>query len=104
VTTQTKYSIHEPEVLCIAKRKEHKPYEFGNKSSFAYTRKTGIIVGAIAMEGNIFDIHTLSPQLEQVKEFTHGKIRKAIVVRGYRGWYKIVITEVVLPHVNRKES
>ena len=41
------YSIHEPEVLCIAKGKEHKPYEFGNKSSFAYTRHGGIIVGAI---------------------------------------------------------
>ena len=24
------YSIHEPQVLCIAKGKEHKPYEFGN--------------------------------------------------------------------------
>ena len=29
------YSIHEPEVLCISKGKEHKQYEFGNKSSFA---------------------------------------------------------------------
>jgi len=26
------YSLHEPGVLCIAKGKEHKPYEFGNKS------------------------------------------------------------------------
>jgi hypothetical protein len=25
------YSIHEPEVLCISKGKEHKQYEFGNK-------------------------------------------------------------------------
>jgi IS5 family transposase len=32
------YSIHEPEVLCISKGKEYKQYEFGNKSSFAYTR------------------------------------------------------------------
>jgi transposase, IS5 family len=38
------YSIHEPEVLCVAKGKEHKPDEFGNKSSFANTRKSGIIV------------------------------------------------------------
>ena len=33
--TNKVYSIHEPDVLCIAKGKEHKPYEFGNKSSIA---------------------------------------------------------------------
>ena len=102
--TNKVYSIHEPEVLCIAKGKEHKPYEFGNKSSFAYTRKSGIIVGAMAIEGNMFDGHTLSPQLEQVKEFTNGKIRKAIVDRGYRGKQKIGMTEVVMPNATRKES
>ncbi len=48
------YSIHEPEVISIAKGKEHKPYEFGNKSSFAYTRKSGIIVGAMAIDGNAY--------------------------------------------------
>jgi transposase, IS5 family len=52
------YSIHEPEVLCISKGKEHKQYEFGNKSSFAYTRGSGIIVGAMATDGNVFDGHT----------------------------------------------
>lgn len=64
------YSIHEPDVHCIAKGKEHKKYEFGNKSSFAYTRKGGIIVGALAFEKNPFDGHTLIPQLEQVQELT----------------------------------
>jgi IS5 family transposase len=48
------YSIHEPEVLCISKGKEHKQYEFGNKSSFAYTRGSGIIVGAMEIEGNAY--------------------------------------------------
>jgi len=98
------YSIHEPEVLCIAKGKEHKPYEFGNKSSFAYTRKTGIIVGAMAIEGNAFDGHTLKPQLEQIKEFTDGKIKKAIVDRGYKGQDRIGATEVVMPNTRKKES
>lgn len=78
------YSVHEPEVLCISKGKEHKPYEFGNKSSFTYTRKSGIIVGATAVDGNAYDGHTLKPQLEQVKELTGGKIKKAIVDRGYK--------------------
>jgi len=36
--TNKVYSVHEPNVLCISKGKEHKQYEFGNKSSFAYTR------------------------------------------------------------------
>jgi IS5 family transposase len=98
------YSIHEPEVLCIAKGKEHKPYEFGNKSSFAYTRHGGIIVGAMAIEGNAFDGHTLKPQLDQVKELTGGKIRKAIVDRGYRGRDKIGITDVVMPKTLKRES
>jgi transposase, IS5 family len=98
------YSIHEPEVLCIAKGKEHKPYEFGNKSSFAYTRTSGIIVGAMALDGNMFDGHSLTPQLEQIKEFTGGKIRKAIVDRGYKGKDKIGITEVVFPNTQKKES
>lgn len=98
------YSIHEPEVLCIAKGKEHKPYEFGNKSSFAYTRKSGIIVGAMAIEGNVFDGHTLEPQLNQVKELTHGKIKKAIVDRGYKGKESIGPIEVVFPNTKKKES
>ncbi|MEI7663029.1 MAG: IS5/IS1182 family transposase, partial [Bacteroidota bacterium] len=78
------YSIHEPDVLCIAKGKEHKPYEFGNKSSFAYTRKSGIIVGAMAFEENTYDGHTLRPQLLQVRELTGGIIKKAIVDRVYK--------------------
>ena len=73
--TNKVYSVHEPEVLCISKGKEHKQYEFGNKSSFAYTRKSGIIVGAMAIEGNAYDGQTLEPQLEQVKELTRGKIK-----------------------------
>jgi len=98
------YSIHEPGVLCIAKGKEHKQYEFGNKSSFAYTRKSGIIVGAMAVEGNVYDGHTLKPQLEQVKELTGGRIKKAIVDRGYKIKGSIGSIEIVMPKMLRKES
>jgi len=98
------YSLHEPEVLCIAKGKEHKPYEFGNKSSFAYTRKSGIIVGAMAIEGNAYDGHTLKPQLLQVRELTEGRIRKAIVDRGYRIREPIGDIEVVTPKALKRES
>jgi IS5 family transposase len=98
------YSIHEPEVLCIAKGKEHKPYEFGNKSSFAYTRKSGIIVGAMAVEGNVYDGHTLKPQLEQLTDLTGGNIKKAIVDRGYKIKGGIPAIDIVMPKALKTES
>jgi IS5 family transposase len=98
------YSIHEPEVLCIAKGKEHKPYEFGNKSSFAYTRKSGIIVGAMAVEGNAYDGHTLKPQLDQIMELTGSKIKKAIVDRGYKVKGGIPDVDIVMPKALKTES
>ena len=98
------YSIHEPEVLCISKGKEHKQYEFGNKSSFAYTRGSGIIVGAMAIEGNAYDGHTLEPQLEQVKELTGGKIKKAIVDKGYKVKGGIPGVDIVMPKNLKGES
>jgi IS5 family transposase len=98
------YSVHEPEVLCIAKGKEHKPYEFGNKSSFAYTRKSGIIVGAMAIEGNAYDGHTLKPQLDQVTELTGGKIKKAIVDKGYKVKGGIPSIDIVMPKMLKGES
>ena len=54
------YSLHEPEVECISKGKEHKKYEFGNKSAIAKTG-SGLIVSALAFQGNPYDGHTGSP-------------------------------------------
>ena len=64
------YSIHQPHVKCIAKGKEAKKYEFSNKSSIVKTRKSGIIVGAIAFTENIYDGDTLLSQLEQTQRIT----------------------------------
>jgi transposase, IS5 family len=102
--TNKVYSVHEPEVLCISKGKEHKQYEFGNKSSFAYTKVTGIIVGAMAIEGNIYDGRTLKPQLEQVTELTEGKIKKAIVDKGYKVKGGIPGIDIVMPKILKRES
>jgi len=102
VVTQTRtdknkvYSLHEPEVQCIAKGKEAKPYEFGNKSSIAKT-KSGIIVGALAFKGNPFDGHTLPEQLEQIKRLCGMTIDNALVDRGYRGRKWIGDTRVEIP-------
>jgi IS5 family transposase len=102
--TNKVYSVHEPEVLCISKGKEHKQYEFGNKSSLAYTRGSGIIVGAMAIDGNAYDGHTLEPQLEQVKELTGGKIKKAIVDKGYKVKGGIPGVDIVMPKMLKGES
>jgi IS5 family transposase len=58
------YSIHEPQVLCISKGKEHKKYEFGNKVSVIRSN-SGIILGAMSFR-NEYDGHTIAKALEQV--------------------------------------
>jgi len=91
------YSIHEPHVKCIAKGKEHKPYEFGNKSSFVKTRKSGIIIGALAFTKNLYDGDTLEPQLEQVERVAGYRPKVAIVDRGYRGKKHVFDTLIFTP-------
>lgn len=79
------YSLHAPEVECIAKGKAHKPYEFGVKVSLAVTHKEGFVVGIQALPGNPFDGHTLNGQLDQVERITGKLPALAFVDRGYKG-------------------
>ena len=79
------YSVHEPEVECIAKGKTGKKYEFGNKVSVAVTSRGGWMVGAQSYTGNPYDGHTLASQLEQVSNLTGAKVSEAYVDMGYRG-------------------
>jgi len=103
VLTQTRgsknkvYSIHQPQVSCIAKGKEHKKYEFGNKVSIVKTRKSGIIIGIMSFCGNPFDGDTLAPQLDQVRRITGHKPQTGIVDRGYRGRKQVNDTEIICP-------
>jgi IS5 family transposase len=46
------YSVHEPEVECIAKGKADKKYEFGNKVSVAVSSQGGWFVGSKSFSGN----------------------------------------------------
>ena len=102
--TQKVYSVHKPEVLCIAKEKEHKTYGFGNMSSFAYTRTSGIIVGAMAMDGNIYVGDTLKLQLTHIQELTGGNVKKVIVDRGYKVKGGLPGIDIVMPKKLKKES
>lgn len=90
------YSLHEPEVLCIAKGKEHKKYEFGNKVSITYTQNTGVIVGAKSFR-NQYDGHILASALEQVERLVGKAPKTATVDRGYRGNSIIGTTQILIP-------
>ena len=79
------YSIHAPEVECIAKGKAHKRYEFGCKASFVTTSKNNWIVGAQALHGNPYDGHTLAGALSQTERLTGVKLEDVICDQGYRG-------------------
>lgn len=79
------YSVHAPEVECIAKGKAHKRYEFGCKASVATTSKTNWIVGAHALHGNPYDGHTLEGAIAQIEQLTGMAPRDVMVDQGYRG-------------------
>lgn len=98
------YSLHEPEVSCIAKGKEHKKYEFGSKASVLITKKSGIIVGALSFSGNPYDGNTLEPTLLQSERLRGIKSDKALVDEGYRGRSKIGETEILRVHQKKKEK
>jgi transposase, IS5 family len=91
------YSLHEPRVSCIAKGKEHKPYEFGSKVSIATTRRKGVAVGILAFEGNPYDGNTLAPTLDQVERVTGKRPADATCDRGYRGRKLAGSTRVHVP-------
>jgi IS5 family transposase len=89
------YSVHEPDVQCIAKGKEYKKYEFGNKVSVVVTKTSGIIVGIESFEKNIYDGHTLPQALQQVETIVGKRPEVAIVDRGYQGRQQIDGTEII---------
>jgi len=91
------YSLHELAIDCIAKGKEARKYEFGNKSGFVLGKKSGIVIGVIAFENNPFDGHTLNEHLFQTEELPGKRPKVTIVDRGYRGKTKIGSTEIISP-------
>lgn len=96
------YSIHEPEVLCISKGKEHKKYEFGNKVSIIRSI-TGIILGAKSFRKE-YDGHTIDESLKQVERLTGRKIKVLSGDRGYRGKKEVNGTKIMIPDVPKKSD
>ncbi len=91
------YSLHEPQVKCFSKGKEHKKYEFGSKVSILVTQRTGVIVGALNFDENLHDSKTLDSALEQHQRLTGIEAQHVYVDRGYPGPKQIRNTQIHLP-------
>lgn len=91
------YSLHEPDVYCVAKGKAHKKYEFGSKASVAITAESGIIVSAVSHPKNIYDGHTLPEVLELAEAIMGNRPSIAIADRGYKGESEINGTTILTP-------
>lgn len=96
------YSIHEPDVQCISKGKEHKKYEFGNKVSIIRSA-TGVILGASSFR-NEYDGHTIDKSLEQVRRLTGKSIKRLAGDRGYRGKQEISGTQILISDTPRAKD
>ena len=83
------YSLHAPEVECIAKGKAHAPYEFGVKVSVATTLKRSkggqFALHAKALPGNPYDGHTLSTIIPDMERTIGAEIERILADAGYRG-------------------
>lgn len=79
------YSLHAPEVECIAKGKAHQRYEFGCKVSIVTTAKEPWILSISAHHDNPYDGATLKESLHKAEELSNEKIEQAFVDKGYRG-------------------
>jgi Transposase DDE domain. len=91
------YSLHEPQVACIAKGKQHKKYEFGSKVSLAMTKQSGVLVGVAHFWGNPYDGDTLDKTLDSIRSTT-GQLPATIFAdRGYRGRNTVQGVTVSLP-------
>lgn len=78
------YSLHAPEVECIAKGKAHKRYEFGCKVSLVVTHKQGLVLSSQALHGNPYDGHTLQTALSHAESMSGVKIQRSFVDQGYK--------------------
>lgn len=91
------YSLHEPHIYCMAKGKEHKPYEFGVKVAITKTKNSNIILGALAFNKNEHDSKLLERILEQVQRMTAQSPSIALCDRGFRGVKQVDDTTILHP-------
>lgn len=95
--TERMHSLHEQGVVCIAKGKPHKPYEFGAKVSIAVDPATGLVVAAHAMPGRQHDRASVPETLAQISRLTGQIPKQAICDLGYRGKQTEGQTRIITP-------
>lgn len=91
------YSLHEPDVYCVGKGKDHKAYEYGRKASVASTLTSQVIVGVESHDEHVHDSKTLKSVLTMAHQVRQTDINLAVVDRGYRGAKQHVDIDVLLP-------
>lgn len=91
------YSLHEPDVKCYSKGKEHKKFEFGSKASVLVDQQTGIIVGAYNFTQTLHDSKTVPDALEQYERLTGSEALEVFVDRGYKGITQYKTTRIQIP-------
>ena len=79
------YSLHAPEVVCIAKGKARTPYEFGAKVGIATTNREGLVLAAKTFDANPYDGHTLDATVDQAISIGGVEPERIYVDKGYRG-------------------
>jgi IS5 family transposase len=96
------YSLHEPDVKCYSKGKEHKKFEFGSKASILINQSTGIIMGAINFTQTLHDSKTIPEVLEQYERLNGKEAKEVFADRGYKGikQYKASTIQVPKPDKN----
>ena len=95
------YSIHEPDVKCHAKGKEHKKFEFGSKASIIVDQSSGIIMGALNFSETIHDSKTIPSALEQYERLNGEEPKNVFADRGYRGIKKNKSSNIHVPTPNK---
>lgn len=88
------YSLHESDVYCVGKGKDHKQYEYGRKASVVSTKDSNIIVGVASHDDHQHDSKTLKAALESAHEHRDKPVNLAVVDRGYRGARKYIPDEI----------
>jgi len=98
------YSLHEPDVKCYTKGKEHKKYEFGSKASILVCQETGIIMGALNFTEALHDSKTLPEVLEQYERLRDKEATEVFVDRGYRGMAQYKASKIYVPKMEKGMS
>lgn len=98
------YSVHVPEMECIAKGKAHKRYEFGSKVAMVTSSKDNWILGIQSLPGDLDDGHTLGASLAQVFRLTGCKPENLYSDQGYKGTPPVIDGTTIHRTDRRKKS